>query len=102
MHSSDVLKNEVFGTQPTMENIKSQIGDLMEQYGTRVEKLTANTLDPTKRAIVDKRLLELQMKIGILENHHKERMYNILTGELSLQDAPATNDEGYGNDAMAA
>ena len=51
--------SNVFNKQPDHLEIRGEIANLLEQFGGRVQRLTAVTLSPEERAIVDTRLLRL-------------------------------------------
>ncbi|NCP77267.1 hypothetical protein GW819_01450 [Candidatus Gracilibacteria bacterium] len=78
--------SNVFNKQPDHLEIRGEIANLLEQFGGRVERLTAVTLSPEERAIVDTRLLRLEMDISKLEANHRAQIATILG---------AANDTNY-------
>lgn len=70
----------IFSIQPSQEAMSSHVAALMDQFGGRVERLTQRTLSPAERAIVDARLLKLEMDIGKLESDHKAVITQAMLG----------------------
>ena len=87
MTSSLEMNNNVFHTQPNQQEINPQIATMLEQFGGRVERLTAHTLSPAERAIVDARLLKLEIAIGALEADHKNFIGSAMNDALFAQAA---------------
>ena len=78
MNASLERDSQIFWEQPNTIKLSPEIEELSKKFWIRVEKLTQNVLDPTKRAIIDRNLFALELNIKRAEGNHRRRIEGIL------------------------